>query len=1447
MKILRVFLFSVLLCSSVINSAPAIWDGTADVSWYEESAQAYNLVTAEQLAGLAKLVNEGTSDFSGKTITLGANIFLNDTSGAGDGSWYNKPHQNWTPIGNKDHLFSGTFDGLAGNENCKIYGLYIKNDSTDNVGFFGKVSAKIRNVDILVGRVSAKDNVGALVGNGGSVSNVHIEACVSGNNFVGGIAGYFPSKIENTHFVGNVFGTGGDIGGIVGLGSSQILLNDSFTGDVKGFDRVGGLCGSLCIKIQNSYAEGSVKGNEAVGGLMGSYSNIYEYPNVAFDVKVLESQFIGSVIGSGDYVGGLIGLAGNVNILNSETFSHVGGRDFVGGLIGKGGKSAGTVKIENSHANGNVNGGGYIGGVVGSITFDEMSVSIISSSHKAGDVTGSSDNVGGVVGDISGKMLNSVYIDSSFHINGDVAGKNNVGGLAGSVDRVSAITNHSCTIKNSYTEGSVVGEGNFIGGVIGYGSGITVLDSLNHRKGDVSGASYVGGIAGAFRGGKISNSWSEANVEGAGTVGGSIGYTSAYVNSVYHIGDYVVGLLSVGGLVGIMDETNRNCGVRNSHANIGFVKGTNVGGLVSYIRCDSLVNSYFIGDSIDSNPAYSPAIVYSDNLNGRRGNRFFLGAGGYYIGNWDNRIEVATESLEGMLYDGEEKRPSVISATLFGKELIPEIDYTVNYENNVNAGTASIHVCLMDETKSCKVIEFKIKKIEVEPKIGHIEDVIYTGAPLTPEVSVFLDGKKIADTNYVVQYKDNEYVGTASVSVTMKGNYSGSATTAFSIRKAVPKIYSLPFSRCILGDKLERCVMNGGFADVEGIFSWENPAKHIDFDEKMYAAKFSPSDTLNYTGPIDLFVPVECLVYVVVYSEGKVIDSLAVARGFTYTMSSNVFSEISKRYNEGYDYVGLYNGDEKIPRINGTSSVQVNDNTVLVMKYTLVTYEITFMMGNEVVQKAEFVQLTTPTAPSVVLPENTSQYTYTFVGWQPAIHRVVFDETYYAVIDSVINQYDIVFENYDGTILKTDTYYYGTPVYQIAKPDDPIRQTTPEFYYEFKGWSPAVESVSGPTTYVAMFDSVRNYYTIIFKNGTTVLQQRAFEYGMNPVLYDWDPVKEMSNEYSYSFAGWTPDIEPVTGPAIYTALFDSTLRSFAITFQNDSLILQSNSVVYGEKPIYRGVVPTRASTAQYTYSFVGWNPEIDMATDSATYRAVFDSVLNDYVVTFQNAFSILQSSSFVYGEMPSYNGEVPTKPSTAQYNYQFAGWDPAVKNVTNAATYTAVFDSALNKYTVTFVNGSEKLQSSEVIYGEMPKYEGKEPSRKETADFTYSFVKWSPVAEPVTKNVVYEAIFDSTEIVKSSSSVKPESSSSENNEISSSSEPNSLIMAGLPLQFHISVFDRNIQIAGSRIGAAYALFDMQGRVLHKGLVSEANFNLPVPASGNYLIRVGSQIQKVNVK
>jgi hypothetical protein len=122
-----------LMTISPAAFAGTVWDGTADTSWYvgHETASEYELSTAEQLAGLAQLVNGGNA-FAGKKVTLAGDI---DLGGEGGG-------HSWTPIGTyiprNSKPFNGTFDGKG----HSISGLYINEPNENNQGFFGTVQGK---------------------------------------------------------------------------------------------------------------------------------------------------------------------------------------------------------------------------------------------------------------------------------------------------------------------------------------------------------------------------------------------------------------------------------------------------------------------------------------------------------------------------------------------------------------------------------------------------------------------------------------------------------------------------------------------------------------------------------------------------------------------------------------------------------------------------------------------------------------------------------------------------------------------------------------------------------------------------------------------------------------------------------------------------------------------------------------------------------------------------------------------------------------------------------------------------------------------------------------------------------------------------------------------------------------------------------------------------------
>jgi len=296
----------------------AIWNGRADTRWYKASESEFIITTPEQLAGLAKLVNKGNS-FKGKTVKLGANIMLNDTSG-----WQNwekkKPKNKWNPIGFEkytyyghighlmlsdmiDNYFSGTFDGGG----FAVSGVYVS-DGTHK-GLFGNVQyGVIKNLGVTASYIRGGSYVGGLVGfiRDSKIINCHSKALVSGGIFVGGLAGYISdsdSRIVSSYSTGTVTGRMWT-GGLVGIGSGEIIGSYS-RATVTGKENVGGLVGGLG-NIISSYSSGTVTGDSRVGGLVGDL-RFYQITN---------SYSIGAVTGISK-VGGLVGDIDRGQITNS--------------------------------------------------------------------------------------------------------------------------------------------------------------------------------------------------------------------------------------------------------------------------------------------------------------------------------------------------------------------------------------------------------------------------------------------------------------------------------------------------------------------------------------------------------------------------------------------------------------------------------------------------------------------------------------------------------------------------------------------------------------------------------------------------------------------------------------------------------------------------------------------------------------------------------------------------------------------------------------------------------------------------------------------------------------------------------------------------------------------------------------------------------------------------
>ena len=371
----------------------------------------------------------------------------------------------------------------------------------------------------------------------------------------------------------------------------------------------------------------------------------------------------------------------------------------------------------------------------------------------------------------------------------------------------------------------------------------------------------------------------------------------------------------------------------------------------------------------------------------------------------------------------------------------------------------------------------------------------------------------------------------------------------------------------------------------------------------------------------------------------------------------------------------------------------VKDNATYKATYSRAKnrYTIKFVDYNgDVISSAEYEY--GKTAADIVRPSNpsrtaTAEYTYSFSGWTPAIADVTGDATYTATYSAAKNNYKVTFVDSDDTVLQaTAEYEYGTTADQITKPADPSKAATAEFTYAFGGWNPKVDTVTCDVTYKAVYTATKNKYDVSFvdEDGTTVLMAATpYEYGTAAAdIVKPSPEKKPTAEYSYEFTGWTPEVKDVTGPAVYQANYVQKDRMYKVTFVDDdgTTVIKEAEYKYGTAAadVVKPDDPEKAATAEYTYTFAGWDKDIADVTADVVYTATYTAVKNKYSVVFvdEDGTTVLKAAAeYEYGtkaadiEKPA----DPTKAATDKFTYEFTGWSPELADVTADATYKAVY------------------------------------------------------------------------------------------------------------------------------------------------------------------------------
>ncbi len=380
--------------------------------------------------------------------------------------------------------------------------------------------------------------------------------------------------------------------GFTPIGSSKGI---AFSGVLNG---LGNSINSLTINKPNKNEVGLIGFNQ-----FGSVKNI-SLANIA--------------VSGQNYVGGLIGRNGTVNILSGDSIisgnrvsGSISGKQFVGGLVGANAAyGTSTSTITNNSSAASISGNYNVGGLIGVAETSRQGTFNLTGNHVQGTTQASASmaneaNLGGLIGKLFNLSAGTSSIRNNI-VNGNVTLSGSGKCIAGGIGQIS---NDDATLRidNNQINGNVsaTASSNHMGGLIGIlsndSSDAPASISNNLTTGDVSAGSYIGGLIGLSYGNDhttVTGNRARGNVSGQNNVGGLLGESNNIniIRSNHATGDiHATG--NAGGLIG----NNFDSPVSDSYAtgNI-FVaqSGNNIGGLVgqNYGAAAAISKSYASGN-----------------------------------------------------------------------------------------------------------------------------------------------------------------------------------------------------------------------------------------------------------------------------------------------------------------------------------------------------------------------------------------------------------------------------------------------------------------------------------------------------------------------------------------------------------------------------------------------------------------------------------------------------------------------------------------------------------------------------------------------------------------------------------------------------------------------------------------------------------------------------------
>ena len=531
-------------------------------------------------------------------------------------------------------------------------------------------------------------------------------------------------------------------------------------------------------------------------------------------------------------------------------------------------------------------------------------------------------------------------------------------------------------------------------------------------------------------------------------------------------------------------------------------------------------------------------------------------------------------SIKHTLSDGA---PGTIKYYLQDGKVLGELDVSESLELPVlDAGAYVVFAKYLGDYNflpSTDTVLVTIKPADISAARVEAANQTYNASALTPDPTVKLGNTELVkDTNYTVSYTNNINAGsTATVTVTGKGNYTGTASGNFTIQKAQLTITANP----------QTYVYNGQ-TQGEGDTAYKDPAQ---IAEKVTVVGLQNGDSLTS---------------IVLDGQGKDVGEYElVPSGAT---------------------IGEATGNYKIEYVPGTLTIEPKQ------------YDIKVVISPENSGTVEGKGLL-PEDSTVTLTA-TANEGFDFVSWTEEGSEPVTDNPYSFKVTGARNltanftkkTYTVTYKVVNGTwedgttAEKTETVEHGN------KPAGVPTGMKPSTGFEGGAWNtdPASATITEAAEFTYTFTEKAQYSVTVqqptggevtadkaaAKEGEIVTLTATPAEGYELVSITYTPEGGTATDIT-SAKSFTMPAENVT----VTATFK--LRTFTIKFVNyNDAELQSGAVAYGEMPAYTGETPVKPADEANTYTFAVWDPAIASVTGDATYKATYTATENKYTFTY---------------------------------------------------------------------------------------------------------------------------------------------------------------------------------------------------------------------------------------